>query len=522
MTLREKLETTPDFVIGVELVSTRGTVEETRAARTVAFADDLAVHPGVDWVSITDNAGGNPQLAPAALGGRIHTAGQEVVVHLSCKDFNRNALESEAWHLATSGLNNLLVLTGDYSGSGIHGGAKPVFDIDSVGLLTLLAEMNGGVDITKPGATEATRLGATMFYSGAVVTNFKLLENEVIPQLLKLEKKLEGGARWIINQIGYDARKIHELIVWMQQRGWGHIPLIGNVYVLNPSVARLFRTQKIPGVVVSDELAEICEHHALTPDRGVDFFRELAARQLAIYRGLGYRGAYLGGVHSTAAIDDILARERAFGPEEWRGFVRELRFSRPGEFFLYEEDPATGLADSACLNSEYTASLARRDATANVTFAYRFSKFVHGQMFEEGKGIWNLGRSLTARAKDPHQGPRWMRLAEHVGKSALFGCKDCGDCSLPEIAFLCPESACAKNQRNGPCGGTRDGLCEVDDFECIWSRAYDRLKAEGRADALLAHAPVLQDQSLRGTSSWANTWHKRDHLSRPPQPPNVP
>jgi hypothetical protein len=36
----------------------------------------------------------------------------------------------------------------------------------------------------------------------------------------------------------------------------------------------------------------------------------------------------------------------------------------------------------------------------------------------------------------------------------------------------------------------------------------------GRAEALLAHAPVLQDQSLRGTSSWANTWHHRDHLSK--------
>ena len=82
-----------------------------------------------------------------------------------------------------------------------------------------------------------------------------------------------------------------------------------------------------------------------------------------------------------------------------------------------------------------------------------------------------------------------LRVIEHASKSAMFRCKDCGDCSLPEIAFLCPESQCAKNQRNGPCGGTRDGLCEVDDFECIWSRAYDRLKYEGREQELLGHAP---------------------------------
>ena len=44
---------------------------------------------------------------------------------------------------------------------------------------------------------------------------------------------------------------------------------------------------------------------------------------------------------------------------------------------------------------------------------------------------------------------------------------------------------CAKNQRNGPCGGTRDGLCEVYDTECIWSQAYERLKAYGEEETML-------------------------------------
>ena len=91
------------------------------------------------------------------------------------------------------------------------------------------------------------------------------------------------------------------------------------------------------------------------------------------------------------------------------------------------------------------------------------------------------------------------------------------DCSLPDIAFLCPESSCAKNQRNGPCGGTRDGKCEVHDFECIWARAYDRLKYEGDEMGLLDHSPVIQDQALRGTSAWGNTFLQRDHHSNPLQ-----
>lgn len=509
--LQRKLEQTRDFVIGAELVSTRGTVAETHAARTVGFARDLASCRRADWVSITDNAGGNPMLAPAALGAPFRDSGREVVIHLSCKDFNRNGLESEAWHLASEGFHNLLVLTGDAAGTGIAGGARPVFDIDSVGLLWLLAQMNAGLDVTRPGARRPVRLAATHFYPGCVVTNFKLHENEVVPQLLKLERKLAAGARWVVNQIGYDARKMSELIAWVRGRGLGHVPLIGNVYVLNPAVARLFRARRIPGVVISDELARLCERQEASPDRGRGFFLELAARQLAVYRGLGYRGGYIGGVHTIEEFERVLELESRFAPADWKSFAREIRFSRPGEFFLYGEDPVTGLADPS---APVATPAGRRE------FSYRFSKFAHDALFTPGRAGWNLGAAFVRRSRDDRQGPPALRVLEHLGKAAFFRCRDCGDCSLPETAYLCPESACAKNQRNGPCGGTRDGQCEVGDFECIWARAYDRLKAEGRADHLLEHAPVLQDQSLRGTSSWANAWLGRDHRAH--RHPNAP
>ena len=143
-------------------------------------------------------------FAAAALAAPFRDTDLSVIIHLSCKDFNRNGLESQAWHLASEGLNNILVLTGDYSGTGVSGGSKPVFYIDSIGLLGLLGKMNGGLDVAQPNAKKPTHLAPTQFYSGAVVTNFKLHENEVMPQLLKMEKKLEAGAKFLINQIGYD------------------------------------------------------------------------------------------------------------------------------------------------------------------------------------------------------------------------------------------------------------------------------------------------------------------------------
>ncbi|MDA0233112.1 MAG: methylenetetrahydrofolate reductase C-terminal domain-containing protein [Chloroflexi bacterium] len=100
---------------------------------------------------------------------------------------------------------------------------------------------------------------------------------------------------------------------------------------------------------------------------------------------------------------------------------------------------------------------------------------------------------------------------EQLAKEPLYSCQDCGDCSLPDIAYLCPESQCVKNQRNGPCGGTKAGYCEVLDKQCIWLRAYDRLKPLGQEKEMLRRPIVFKDASLRGTSAWANTFMGRDH-----------
>src|ERR1700735_586898 len=90
--------------------------------------------------------GATPACAPTALGKPILYAGKEVVIHLTCKDLNRNGLESEAWLLNSEGFHNILAMTGDYPIAGNDGLAKPVFDIDSVGLISMLDKMNQGFD----------------------------------------------------------------------------------------------------------------------------------------------------------------------------------------------------------------------------------------------------------------------------------------------------------------------------------------------------------------------------------------
>jgi methylenetetrahydrofolate reductase (NADPH) len=512
-TLKEKLADSSRFLVATELVSVRGSMGEESAIRARDFANQLISSPDIDWISITDNAGGNPQLAPLALGRPILYAGKEVVIHLTCKDLNRNGLESEAWMLSSEGFHNILAMTGDYPVAGLDGLAKPVFDLDSVGLISLLDKMNQGKMNRGPGASsgraDARPLGKTDFCIGAVTTNFKLHEGEVIPQYRKLEKKVECGAQFIINQIGFDARKISELRAYMDAHGLDGTPLIGNVYLLSSRVAQIFHDGRIPGVVVTPALLELCRRHSSSADGGKAFFLELAAKQIAIYRNLGFRGVYLGGVHSYPAIEKILSIERSFAADDWKQFAREIQFSRPGEFFYYESQPGTGLADPA---RETPRPRARSE---HVSAVYQISKWSHDSMFVPGRGFARWGAKVCSHAKDPMQGPAPLRALEHLSKAALFSCKDCGDCSLPDIAFLCPESQCAKNQRNGPCGGTREGRCEVDGYgDCIWLRAYERLKHDHREQTLLDHAPVIQNQGLRGTSAWANLWLGRDHAAK--------
>jgi methylenetetrahydrofolate reductase (NADPH) len=113
--------------------------------------------------------------------------------------------------------------------------------------------------------------------------------------------------------------------------------------------------------------------------------------------------------------------------------------------------------------------------------------------------------------KEDSLGLRALKTIEHASKVMMFGCKDCGDCSLPDIAYLCPKSSCSKTCRNGACGGSHDGQCEVPGKECIWARAYDRLKYYGETDTLMKGPAVFADASLQGTSAWANMFLARDH-----------
>ena len=289
--LRERFAQPDGFVVAAELVTSRGLLTSDGGARVLELARELAADPRIDALSITDNPGGHAMLAPDALGTDLIARGQEVIIHLACKDWNRNALESRGWQLGSQGFHNVLALSGDYPVMGHRGLAAPVFDIDSVGLLSLFSQMNEGLlDERRPDA----RLERTDFFLGCVVTNHKRHEREVMPQYFKLQKKARAGARFVINQIGWHARKDDELLRFIRREQLG-LYTLANVYLLSGMAARAFHKGKIPGAVVTDELLALVERHGASPDKGRAFFVDLAAKHVAVARGIGFDGVYLGG-----------------------------------------------------------------------------------------------------------------------------------------------------------------------------------------------------------------------------------
>ncbi len=485
--LRQLFARPDHFVVASELVTSRGLINESRARGILSLARELAEHPRIDVLSITDNPGGHAMLSADTLGTDLISRGQEVIIHLACKDWNRNALESRGWKLASEGFQNVLALSGDYPVSGYKGVAAPVFDIDSIGLLRMYADMN-----------EGSADGSTSFFLGCVVTNHKRHEREVVPQYLKLRKKIENGAQFVINQVGYDARKDDELLRWMALDGLD-VPVLANVYVLTPKVAQVFNSGRIPGVIVTDELLSLVE------DKERAFFLELASKQVAIARGLGFRGVYIGGRLTVEEYDVILDTADSFAPDDWRSFAKEIQFAFPNEYYWFERDPETLLS---------AADTAPR-SKGHAPLRYRFSRRLHALAFAPEAPLFGAGKAFYgAVEKGPTPIRTSLHLVEQSVKVPLFGCKDCGDCSLPDVAYLCPESQCVKNQRNGPCGGTREGKCEVGDKDCIWALAYDRLKAFGEEAGMLDGPAVIKDNGLRGTSAWANTFLGRDHQGK--------
>ena len=471
--LRDALAT-GRFCYVVELVASA----LTREARLLEAASGLARIPAVVAGSVTSYAGGAIGHDPLRVAAAARARGMTPNIHLTCVSQDRRGLAKSLDDMHALSLENVFALTGDYPGAGDQ---PPVFDLDSVQLVHLIDER---------------RRSGTRFHIAVAVSPFKYSEADCVYQYVKLEKKIAAGADVAVTQVGWDARKFVELKRYLDERGL-RTPLLGNVYVLGPKTAERMATGRPPGCWVSPELLAAVQAESRARDGGRQARLERAARTVAILRGLGYAGAYIGGTHDAAHITWIIRRADELAPQ-WEALAAELGFGAAGGFYLPTRKPSKD---------------ARGAAKPRADRLPRVLDWL-GRAFPVNHDTW-LRRALTGVFAWVDRRKPAAALVERVElaiKKPLFGCQACGNCVLGHLEYVCPQT-CPKQLRNGPCGGTDQGRCEVvPEKPCIWVAVYDRAKAAGTLDHLKTYVPP-PDRRLRDTSSWINYFLDRD--SRP-------
>lgn len=453
----------------VELVAS----QLTREAKLLEVATGLAQVPGVIAAGITSYAGGAMGHDPIRVGTAAKARGLTPNIHITCVGKDRLTIRRELEDLYALGIENVFAITGDYP-KGVDHHANPVqYDLDSVQLVEFISEL---------------RSAGMPFHISVAVSPFKYQEPDCVYQYLKLEKKIAAGADWVITQLGYDARKFRELKRYLDERGL-HTPVFGNVYVLAGKPAERMSKGDPPGCWVAPELVErIQAETKQSTTKGVAERLERAAKMVAIVRGLGYAGAYIGGDHQAARVQWIIKRSEEIAPR-WEEFAEEISYSPKGAFYLYGDSPRVPKQRSFWVRVADLAEPANWPAPMRAVLTVL--------------ARWADKRPAIAAA---------VEKAEFAFKEPVFGCHACGNCVLGLMEYVCPMT-CPKNLRNGPCGGPFNGMCEVlPDQACIWVKVYERAAAANRLDELKTYIPP-RNRALQGSSSYINYLLKKD--SRP-------
>ena len=172
--------------------------------------------------------------------------GLEPVFQMTCRDRNRLALQSDLLSAYVLGIENVLAITGDLPSLGDHPQAMLVYDLDSVQLLWVIGRLNEGYDMA---GNELQ--GKPHFFPGAVVNPGADTEASFELQLIKMEQKINAGARFFQTQAVYD---IDSFAKFMKRVEGFQVPVLAGVIPLKSVGMARFMNKNVAGVFVPEEL----------------------------------------------------------------------------------------------------------------------------------------------------------------------------------------------------------------------------------------------------------------------------
>jgi len=183
----------------------------------------------IDAINVTDNPSAVMRMSPIALCAKLVEAGYDPVLHVTCRDRNRLALQSEILGAYLLGIRNVLAITGDPPASGDHPEAKPVFDLDAVSLLQTLEKLRSGRDLA---GNELKGAPVDLFLGATVAPGMDPQD----VQISKMAGKVEAGARFFQTQAVYEPDKFESFMNKAQK--FRRPVIAGIVIVKSPQMAQ--------------------------------------------------------------------------------------------------------------------------------------------------------------------------------------------------------------------------------------------------------------------------------------------
>jgi methionine synthase I (cobalamin-dependent)/5,10-methylenetetrahydrofolate reductase len=240
--LQTKLET-GEWVVSVELDPPKGTNMEAM----LAVASRLQASDVVDVVDLNDNPMARARLSALMAAVAIERAvGIETIPHVTPRDASVMGLQSQLLGAHAEGVRNILAVTGDPPHVGDYPGSSGVYDVDAIGLVSLLAHLNGGEDYSGK-AIDAP----TSFYVGVAVNpSAEELDREVE----RFRRKVEAGARFAMTQALFDIAYLDRFLERLG--GESPIPLLVGIWPLSSYQLAFRLHNEVPGITIPAAVQE--------------------------------------------------------------------------------------------------------------------------------------------------------------------------------------------------------------------------------------------------------------------------
>ncbi len=205
------------FVAFVEILPPRGVDPSKEIAGARACAES-----GIDCINVPDGPRASARMSAQVTCQLIQLqAGIEAILHFCCRDRNILGIQSELLGAHAAGVRNLLCITGDPPRMGSYPEATAVFDVDAIGLVNIVNNLNHGLDIG------GNAIGSQTSLLIGVGANPGALNME--EELRRFEWKVQGGAEYVITQPVFDIGLLEKFLRRVEQF---KLPVIAGIWPL--------------------------------------------------------------------------------------------------------------------------------------------------------------------------------------------------------------------------------------------------------------------------------------------------